>query len=239
MQLESFFNAKGDQFSFTRQQASDFAKLIADDFNPIHDIESKRFCVPGDLLFAVALYHRGISSSMQVKFADMVGAGIDLHFESEGEGNTDIIDNQDKTYLAVHAEGNNCRDPQLISKLTEQYVAFSGTTFPHVLVPLWRQEGVMVNPARPLVIYESMSIELDSFEFVEPSLKLINSNFEVAGKRGNVTLRFTLNEDGKELGHGEKSMILGGLKPYDQSAIDNLIEFYDGRKQAFAQNNSN
>ncbi len=37
------------------EQASQFAKGVADDFNPIHDPDSRRFCVPGDLLFALVL----------------------------------------------------------------------------------------------------------------------------------------------------------------------------------------
>ena len=55
MQLNQYFSETDNSFEFTRQQASDFAKKVAGDFNPIHDVISKRFCVPGDLLFAVLL----------------------------------------------------------------------------------------------------------------------------------------------------------------------------------------
>ena len=53
MNLEKYYTLDGSRLSFTRQQASDFAKSVAGDFNPIHDIDSKRFCVPGDLLLDV------------------------------------------------------------------------------------------------------------------------------------------------------------------------------------------
>ena len=55
MFLENYCRITDDKISFTRQQASDFAKQIADDFNPLHDIQAKRFCVPGDLLFSLIL----------------------------------------------------------------------------------------------------------------------------------------------------------------------------------------
>jgi hypothetical protein len=32
------------------------------------------------------------------------------------------------------------------------------------------------------------------------------------------------------LGRGQKRMLLSGLKPYDQAAIDDLIRFYEDRK---------
>ncbi len=53
MFLDTYYSDKNGEFSFTREQASNFAKRIAGDFNPIHDEDNKRFCVPGDLLFSV------------------------------------------------------------------------------------------------------------------------------------------------------------------------------------------
>jgi len=51
MFIEQYCPIDSEKISFTRQQASDFAKQVADDFNPLHNVEAKRFCVPGDLLF--------------------------------------------------------------------------------------------------------------------------------------------------------------------------------------------
>ena len=231
MKLESYVNAHGDSFNFSRQQASDFAKQVADDFNPIHDIDAKRFCVPGDLLFAVALSKRGLHQHMQVAFADMVSDGTQLKFQQEDDGTTAIKDDKEKTYLSIESSGDTSNDQEQIRRLTEQYVAFSGTTFPHVLVPLWKEQGVMVNPARPLVIYQSMTINLDTLDFQAPELELSNSTFEVNGKRGNVRLQFRFKENGQVLGEGEKRMVLSGLKEYDQAAIDDLVEYYNNRKQ--------
>ena len=63
MFLEHYCQVDGEKISFTRQQASDFAKNVADDFNPLHDIDAKRFCVPGDLLFAISLETAGLSQA--------------------------------------------------------------------------------------------------------------------------------------------------------------------------------
>lgn len=234
MQLEQYFSTAGSSFSFSREQASSFAKQIADDFNPIHDIDAKRFCVPGDLLFTVALAQRGLQQQMHIGFADMVGDGVDLHFESQSEQLTDIQDTNGKTYLSIDAEGEHCHDPEMIKQLAVEYVAFSGKTFPHVLVPLWKDKNVMVNPARPLVIYQSMSIDLHTLDFSKPTLELCDSTLEVNGKRGKVCLSFDFVENGKIVGHGEKHLVLSGLKPYDQTDIDSLIEFYSQRKLTLA-----
>ncbi len=49
MFLTPYFSTEDNQFQFTvNKQAT---KKVAGDFNPIHDEDNKRFCVPGDLLF--------------------------------------------------------------------------------------------------------------------------------------------------------------------------------------------
>ena len=73
MNLEKYYTLDGSRLSFTRQQASDFAKSVAGDFNPIHDIDSKRFCVPGDLLFSIIVHHYGLRQIMGISFSGMVG----------------------------------------------------------------------------------------------------------------------------------------------------------------------
>ena len=59
----------------------DRAKQVCNDYNPIHDIESKRFCVPGDLLFALTLNNFG-SKSQDFYITDdgMIGADQNDYF---------------------------------------------------------------------------------------------------------------------------------------------------------------
>lgn len=234
MQLEQYVSTHQNTFEFSREQASQFAKDIADDFNPLHDIDAKRFCVPGDLLFTVALAQLGLQQQMNIRFADMVTDGIELHFADTADGGQEIRDGNGKVYLALTSSGAHSNKKEQNLKLAEQYVAFSGKTFPHVLVPLWQEQSVMINPARPLVIYESMSVSIDNFDFEQPAVELCGSSFEVDGKRGNVQLEFEFKDNGKVFGRGEKRMLLSGLRAYDQSAIDELIEFYDQRKTDLA-----
>ncbi|BFM16806.1 DUF3581 domain-containing protein [Maricurvus nonylphenolicus] len=231
MQLDQYFSENQGKLTFSRQQASDFAKQVADDFNPIHDVDAKRFCVPGDLLFSIALSRIGLSQKMHVSFADMVTDGVDLNFPTDGD-KLAITDTNDKTYLTIERSGDNSQNAELISALTRCYVEFSGQTFPHILVPLWKGKDVMINPARPLVIYESMSIDLDTLEISQPGLELSDETcLDVDGKRGNVRLAFNLLDGDKVVGRGEKRMVLSGLRAYDQTAIDDLVEFYNDRKQ--------
>ena len=78
MNLEKFYSLEGSRLSFTRQQASDFAKSVAGDFNTIHDVDSKRFCIPGDLLFSVIIHHYGLRQTMGFSFSGMVSEDVTL-----------------------------------------------------------------------------------------------------------------------------------------------------------------
>lgn len=233
MHIDDYYTEHNGKISFSRQQASDFAKQVANDFNPIHDPDAKRFCVPGDLLFSVALAKIGLSQNMRVSFADMVTDGIGLNFPQASTGELDVTDDNGKTYLKLACRGKTTHDPQLIANLTRQYVEFSGETFPHILVPLWRQHQVMINPTRPLVIYESMAIDLDTLDFQSLSLEIAETRLDVQGKRGNVTLAFCLKSGDTQVGRGEKRMVLSGLRPFDEAAVDGVVDFYNDRKVRF------
>ena len=172
MFLEKYCQHDNKKISFTRQQASDFAKKVADDFNPLHDIDAKRFCVPGDLLFAIILEKSGLSQNMTFTFSGMVNDGIALNFPDKIHESAQITDDNGKEYLSVSVSGENTTNPQTIRSLTQAYVEFSGQTFPHILVDLMAKEQVMINPTRPMVMYESMSIHLDSLAFTSVKLEL-------------------------------------------------------------------
>ena len=153
MSIEQYYSQDPSGIRFSRQQASTFAKQVADDFNPLHDPDAKIFCVPGDLLFALVLSRYGVSQRMRFTFSGMVGDGVALQLPSLTERQLVIADAEGKQYLNVEREGENSSDPQLVQELTSRYVQFSGHTFPHILVPLMSEHGVMINPARPLVTH--------------------------------------------------------------------------------------
>jgi len=228
--IENYAAETNAGIQVSRQQASNFAKQVADDFNPIHDVEAKRFCVPGDLLFALALSKYGLSQRMSFTFSDMVGDGIALQFPPAANKIT-ISDKNGKEYLHIEREGDVSIDQSLVQNFTRAYVAFSGHNFPHILIPLMAKHDVMINTARPLVMYQGMTIDLDDLDCVQPTLELSKSSLDIDRKRGNVLLEFNLMEGGKVIGRGEKRIILSGLRPYEQGSIDQLVEEYNARKQ--------
>ena len=65
MFLNDYFTESNDDIVISAQQASRFAKEVAGDFNPIHNLDAKRFCVPGDLLFSLVLAKYGLSQHME------------------------------------------------------------------------------------------------------------------------------------------------------------------------------
>ena len=93
--------------------------------------------------------------------------------------------------------------------------------------------GVMINPQRPLIIYESMEIDLLRLDIQKPELVLSDSSLDVNGKRGKVSLNFSILDAGQVVGSGKKNMVLSGLRPYDQKQMRQVVDEYDDRKQAF------
>lgn len=229
MNIEKYYTLDGARLTFTREQASEFAKSVAGDFNPIHDEESKRFCVPGDLLFSVIINHYGLRQTMGFSFSGMVDDDVLILPEVDAR-EISVYDDHNKKYLDVSTNGAHSSDPQLIDSLTSSYVEFSGHTFPHVLVPLMRQNNVMINTERPLVIYDHMRISLDTLEVDSVSLEFSDSVFRIYGKRGDVALNYNLLCNGEKVGKGQKKMVLSGLREFDQAKIDALVALYSERK---------
>ena len=236
--LKSYYDQTENLIKIEAEQGANFAQGIASDFNPIHYPDSKRFCVPGDLLFAIALEKYGLFQNMKFEFLDMVKAGSFLHYPIDiGEGKSEVTYSLDggelgKPVLSIEAGGDQMKGDRKIENVIRQYVAFSGQNFPHILMPLMRKHEVMINPARPLVIYQSMSFNLQTLEFGELSIELGETTLDVDGKRGDATFNFVFSEDGRQIGSGKKTLILSGLRPYDHSKMQDLADEYLARANA-------
>jgi hypothetical protein len=233
MLIENYCPISADKISFTRQQGSDFAKQVANDFNPLHDIDAKRFCVPGDLLFSVIIAKSGLHKKMTFDFSGMVSDSVALTFPQHINDNFDIKDDNEKTYLSVDVSGEKTNNTDLINALTKAYVDFSGYTFPDILVKLMAEHDVMINPARPMVMYQSMSIDLHTLEASTVSLQLAKTSLTIDSKRGDAWLEFDLLSDNKVIGHGKKHMLLSGLRAYQQDAIDAMVQQYHESKASY------
>ena len=226
MFLDSFYNQNETDLTVSAEQGSRFAKAVSNDFNPIHDADSKRFCVPGDLLFAIALQRYGLSQEMHFTFSGMVSADTGLVFHEAPGDQFEIVDGRDKCYLQVERSSGAVFEQGMIEQLVRSYVLFSGQNFPYILVPLMAEQNVMINPARPLAIYQSMSLHLDRIDLAQPSVELADTQMVVEGKRGDVELQFRLMDGADVVGCGVKKIILSGLREYQQAAVDKMIADY-------------
>ena len=207
---EQFFSVQDGRIVITAPQASFFAKEVAGDFNPIHDPDARRFCVPGDLLFALVVSRFGLSENMTFRFRNLLGAEVPLEFrESDNGGTIEVVDEGGKVYLEVTRSGDITRDERVTEEFTRCYVAASGKNFPHTLKPLMESHGVMFNPDRPMVMYESMSLALNQLELQQPDLE------------------YQLMSSGKAAGEVSKRLMLGGLREYCPDAMAGIVEeFY-------------
>ncbi|WP_298608300.1 DUF3581 family protein [uncultured Thiothrix sp.] len=226
MFLDEFHKVEGHTVRISAQQASRFAKEIADDFNPIHNPDAQRFCVPGDLLFSLVLAKYGISPKMTFIFKGMVGDNDPLDFRPTDAKAFDISNGADKVYLRVEREGEVLKNPALAETLSRNYVAFSGHNYPYTIQPLLTSQNVMLNPERPLVIYERMLFELDRLDLENPTLEAKQAELVVNGKRGEVNLNFAVKSAGQTVGHGFKRLLVSGLIPHDDAVAEKLVATY-------------
>ncbi len=234
MSLNQFYNVAGQQVTVSREQASLFAKSIAGDFNSLHDIEAKRFCVPGDLLFAVVLTKLGVSQFMRFDFESMVTEQTSMALPEQLLEEFSLRDQNDKSMMTVHSSGSTSDNASFVASLIEKYVQFSGRTFPEILIDLMKREGVMINPTRPLIIYKNMMIEIDQFISGELALEFSGASMQVNGKKGSVKLEFDLSVDGEKIGHGTKDMVVSGLRPFEQVVVDKVVSDYNDVKAAYS-----
>src|SRR5690554_6316705 len=86
MFLDEFHSVTDGRIGISADQASHFAKRVAGDYNPIHNPDARRFCVPGDLLFSLVLRRFGLSQRMNFRFLSMVGADVPLNLEEHADG---------------------------------------------------------------------------------------------------------------------------------------------------------
>jgi hypothetical protein len=236
MFLKDFYDVKDGSVQIAAQQASMFAKEVAHDFNPLHDVDAKRFCVPGDLLFSLVLEKYGLSQHMHFTFSGMVGHGVLLNFPDTDAEQIDVTDNQGKTYLQIERSGAINHDLQMIEDLIRDYVAFSGQNFPYVLVPLLAGEKVMFNIDRPLVIYESMTLGFTRLDFSNPVLEMLEPKMEVNGKRATAYLHFQIRATGEVVGSGFKKLAVSGLRNYEEEPLQAFVEEYLARKNDYLGN---
>lgn len=234
--LQDFFRHREGRLIVTPEQGSRFAKTLAGDFNPLHDADSRRFCVPGDLLFALVLDTYGASSGMHFHFTGMVGGDVPLVFPEDPGDTFAITDDSGKSVMEVERAGRVIDEPSAIESLIRSYVSFSGQNFPHVLVPLMEEHGVMVNPKRPLVMYERMGFSLPeplAASAGVPAPRLKDAVMTVNGKRGEIRLDYELVMDQSVVADGSKHLVLSGLRPFDADAVERLVADYESWKAAY------
>jgi hypothetical protein len=235
MFLKEFYSGSSQCTEITATQGSLFAKEIANDFNPLHDVDSKRFCVPGDLLFAIVLEKYGLSKKMTFTFTGMLGHNIILDFPETEGAQFDINGSNNKTILKVDRSGEISTDQAMIDALIRDYVAFSGHNFPYVLVPLMKKQNGMINLTRPLVMYNSMCIEFKHLDFTHPKVEMLEPELSVSGKRGDAHLHFQIKSDDEVVGTGFKKIVISGIREYEEGPMQDFVDNYLARKNAYLE----
>lgn len=232
--FSAFYTLKKQELTVAPEQASRFAKNVAGDFNPIHDADDRRFCVPGDLLFAVILENVGLYQQMSFTFDARMTAETVGVLNSDGEQSGAIIDRRsEKPLVNFNYASKKIESKPLVHRFIKNYVAFSGQNFPYLLDPVLKSNDAMFNPKSPLVMYQSMDFTLNPKDESEIEVDYTHADFEAQGKRGYVTLNFDFMQKNSNIGQGKKQLLISGLRPYDEAAMQAIIESFLERKKQF------
>ncbi len=234
MFLKKFYSGSNDSIKITAEQGSLFAKEIANDFNPLHDVGAKRYVVPGDLLSSIVLEKYGISEKMQFNFRGMLGGdGIALNFPETDADQFEVIGSNNKTILGIERSGERITDKLVVEALIRNYAAFSGYNFPYILVPLMAKHKVMINIARPLVLYESMTLEFEHMNFTDPKVEMVDPDLRVDGKRGDAHFNFQIKSGDEVVGKGFKKIVISGVREYEEQPMQEFVDNYLARKEIY------
>jgi aerobic-type carbon monoxide dehydrogenase small subunit (CoxS/CutS family) len=234
MFLKKFYSGSNDSIKITAEQGSLFAKEIANDFNPLHDVGAKRYVVPGDLLSSIVLEKYGISKKIQFSFRGMLGGdGITLNFPETNADQFEVIGSNNKTILGIERSGERITDKSVVEALIRNYAAFSGYNFPYILVPLMAKHKVMINIARPLVLYESMTLEFEHMNFTDPKVEMVDPDLRVDGKRGDAHFNFQIKSGDEVVGKGFKKIVISGVREYEEQPMQEFVDNYLARKEIY------
>jgi hypothetical protein len=228
--LDGFYHGSDHERWVTADQGSRFAKQIAGDHNPLHDPDSSRFCVPGDLLFALILRRYGLARRFALSFRGMLRAGTRLRFPSQPSERFMLADENDRDTVEVCHEQPLADDLAGRLALIEAYVACSGETFPDRLGPLLAEAGVMFNPQRPFLVYDGMNLAMDRAPGAGLEVRPVDASLTVNGKRADVQFDYQLIDADGTPGTASKRMVVSGLRAYDAEAMAAVIAAYQARR---------
>ena len=193
-------------------------------------VREHRSGMVSDLLFALVLRYYGLSSSMSVSFRGMVGHDASLIFPETDTGAVQIADRAGNVYLEMERSGAILDDPSITEAFIRRYAAFSGRNFPEFLEPLMRQQGVMFNPSRPMVLYDSMTFSLQAGPSPGLDMEISDASLDVAGRRADEWLHFRISDGDRPVGTGSKKVVISGLQPWDEARMQAFIHDYAARR---------
>lgn len=229
--LSTFHHQDGHRLWVDADQGSRFAKQVAGDHNPLHDVDAPRFCVPGDLLFALITHRYGLSQRLALSFRGMLRARTPLVFPPRAGSEFAIAGDDGREYVHVTHDTPLLSDEAARLALIRAYVGCSGETFPDRLCPLLAEAGVMFNPQRPFLVYDSMALDLERAPGIDVAVNPQDASLTVTGKRADVRFDYRIEDGEGAIGHAAKWMVVSGLRAYDDEAMADVIGAYHARRQ--------
>lgn len=226
-----------DVFRFIPTACSAYARNVAKDFNPIHSHLAKKYCVPGDLIFALITEMHGAHNYMRVDFLNRVGAECKLFFDTKRIALA-LLDVDKKLYAELATAGDKSVCPKRLKTVSNVVVSCTSGYFPYKLIDNLREENVMLSIRRSMVMLKSIEVELRNIHSASSLVaKYQSSGLELSGKRGEVKVYFQLfDDDGISVGFVTKTVLIIGIEKFNDKASKQYLDDYEGIVQSPRKN---
>jgi len=86
------------------------------------------------------------------------------------------------------------------------------------------------------VIYESMTLSFDHLDFKQASVKMLEPEMKVDGKRASAFLHFQVKSGEEVVGKGFKKLAISVTSGYEAEPMQAFVDDYLARKNGYLDN---
>ena len=236
LNLSEYYSTTGDRLIFDEVKASMFAKVFANDHNPIHDCNNDDFCIPGDLVLAVCHDLYGMGMLSQIKFHSPIHRSVALFLKDVGDNKYLCVDDNGNRLFSF-SRGKPLLDYEEALGIILKTTSLTETLFEDAIYPQLKALNLMINPNKPSVLLTSTIISKYNQSESFSAIGSVESRAKGNVKRAQVVATYELyTSNDMVIGNVEKSLFISGLQDFCEPTMSNYKAMLD--KQRYGNESS-
>lgn len=227
MDISEYYDCIDGEIHFNDLKASQFAKNVSNDQNPIHDHDNKNYCIPGDLIFSMCADVLGLGSETDLYLHHPIGKNSSILIKEAKDG---FYLGRDQSGIKIFTYRKNGETTDICDtgNFLNCFARVTETLFEDAIHPQLKQKGLMINPSSPSVVLTSISIRKS--ENSKPVHKIKPDESVATGnvKRAKVTAKYTMNDlYDNSIGEARKTLFISGLREYCVASMSRYKKMLD------------